>query len=59
MENSELILKAMGKAGKPLKGGEISDLSGVAKPAVDKTLKDLQKQGKIISPKRCYYAIKK
>ncbi len=59
MENSEVIIKAMSKAGKPLKGGEIAELSGINKTAVDKTLKELQQNGKIISPKRCYYEIKK
>jgi predicted transcriptional regulator len=57
MDNSEAVLKALSKAGKALKGGEISDLSGVAKPAVDKALKDLLKQNKVVSPKRCYYEI--
>ena len=58
MENSELILKTMKKSGKPLKGGEIAELSGINKAAVDKSLKELQKNGKIISPKRCYYQAK-
>jgi biotin operon repressor len=49
----------MSKAGKPLKGGEIASLSGLDKSAVDKTMKELQKQGKIFSPKKCYYEIKK
>lgn len=49
----------MTKAGKPLKGGEIAELSGVAKPVVDKVLKELQNQGKIVSPKRCFYEPKK
>ena len=59
MENSEVIIKAMSKAGRPLKGMEIAELSGINKTAVDKTLKELQQNGKIISPKRCYYEIKK
>lgn len=59
MENSDLIVKTLNKAGKPLKGGEISELSGLDKKTVDSALKDLQKQGKVFSPKRCYYATKK
>ena len=58
MENSEVIIKTMSKAAKPLKGSEIADLSGIAKAVVDKTLKELQKTGKVISPKKCYYEIK-
>ncbi len=59
MENSDIIIKAMNKAGKPLKGAEIAELSGLSKPIVDKTLKELQKTGKIVSPVRCYYETKK
>lgn len=59
MENSEVIIKTMSKAAKPLKGGEIASLSGLDKSIVDKAMKELQKQGKIYSPKKCYYEIKK
>lgn len=59
MENTELIIKTMNKASKPLKGGEIAAQSGLDKKIVDKALKELQKTGKIFSPQRCYYAVKK
>lgn len=58
METLEVIIKTMSKAAKPLKGGEIAELSGVAKAAVDKALKELQKTGKVFSPKKCYYEVK-
>ncbi len=46
----------MKKAGKPLKTQEIADMIGVDKKEVDKIVKKLKKEGKITSPKRCYYA---
>jgi len=59
MEPKEAIIKAMEQAGKPLKGGEIADASGVDKKEVDKLIKKLVAEGKVDSPIRCYYAIVK
>ena len=59
MENNELVIKTISKAGKPLKGGEISTLSKLDKKIVDKSLKELVKSGKVYSPQRCFYDIKK
>ena len=56
MVSEEEILEAMRKAGKPLKTQEIADMLGVDKKEVDKIVKKLKKEGKITSPKRCYYA---
>lgn len=50
-----LVLDTMKKAGKPLKAGEIADLSGIDKKEVDKVMKKLKSEEKIISPKRCYW----
>jgi predicted transcriptional regulator len=59
MEPKEAIIKAMEQAGKPLKGGEIADASGIDKKEVDKLIKKLVAEGKVDSPIRCYYAIVK
>jgi hypothetical protein len=59
MEAKEAIIKAMELAGKPLKGGEIAEASGVDKKEVDKQLKKLVAEGKVNSPVRCFYAIVK
>ncbi len=59
MEPKEAIIKAMETAGKPLKGGEIAEASGVDKKEVDKLIKKLVAEGKVDSPIRCYYAIVK
>ncbi|MEK7720217.1 MAG: MarR family transcriptional regulator [Bacteroidota bacterium] len=59
MESKEAIIKAMEKAGKPMKGGEIADASGVDKKEVDKLIKKLVAEGKVDSPIRCFYALVK
>ncbi|HFB61552.1 MAG TPA: transcriptional regulator [Bacteroidetes bacterium] len=53
------ILKTLAEAGKPMKPGEIAELTGMEKKEVDKMIKKLKVAEKIYSPKRCYYDIKK
>ncbi len=53
----EKVLKALEEAGKPLRPGEIAELAGLEKKEVDKAIKKLKKEGKITSPKRCYYSL--
>jgi len=49
------VLQALQTAGKPLKAGEIAEASGLDKKGVDKAMKVLKKEEKIISPKRCFW----
>ena len=56
MGEVELVFKVLKEAGKPLKSKEIAEMVGIDKKEVDKAIKILKKEGKIISPKRCYYA---
>ncbi len=58
MESKELILKAFKDSGKPLKTGEIVEISGVDKKETSKIIKELKEKEVIYSPKRCYYDIK-
>ncbi|MDQ7055994.1 MAG: MarR family transcriptional regulator [Persephonella sp.] len=55
MSIEQKVLDAMKKAGKPLKTGKIVELTGLDKKEVEKAIKKLKKEGKIESPKRCYY----
>ncbi len=55
MSTSQTVISVMKKAGKPLKAGEIAELSGIDKKEVEKAMKDLQKTGEIVSPKRCFW----
>ncbi|NJE01695.1 HTH domain-containing protein [Thermococcus sp. JdF3] len=56
MAEVEVVFKVLKEAGKPLKSKEIAELAGIDKKEVDKAIKVLKKEGKIVSPKRCYYA---
>lgn len=57
MGANETVLKTLGEAGEPLKAGEIAERAGIDKKEVDKAIKALKKDGKIDSPKRCYYSM--
>ncbi len=59
MDKKDLILKVMIDANKPLKTGEIAELSKISKNEVSKIISSLKKEGEIESPKRCYYVPKK
>ncbi len=52
----ERVLDTMRAEGKPLKAGELAEIMGVDKPQVSKAIDGLKRQGKVTSPKRCYYA---
>ena len=45
----------MTEAGKPLKAGEIAELSGLDKKEVDKVMNVLKTEELIVSPKRCFW----
>ncbi|MGD9977148.1 MAG: MarR family transcriptional regulator [Bacteroidales bacterium] len=59
MDSSEKIIKTLSATGKPMKSGEIAEASGVDKKEVDKVIKKLVAEGKLHSPQRCFYDIKK
>lgn len=50
------VLKAIKNAGKPVRPGEIAKQLGVESKEVSNAIKVLKKEGKVTSPKRCYYA---
>ena len=58
MSEKEKVINAFKKAGKPLKNAEIVELSGIEKSEVTKIMKSLKEEGKVYSPKRCYYDLK-
>ena len=51
------VLTAMKKAGKPVRPGDVAKMLGVESKEVSKVINTLKKKGKVISPKRCYYAL--
>ena len=56
METKEIVFKALENSEKPLKGGEIAEVTGIDKKEIDKAIKKLMAEGKINSPIRCFYA---
>lgn len=58
METKDKVLQTLKDSDKPLKGGEIAEISGIEKKEVDKAIKKLKTEGLLESPKRCYYTAK-
>jgi len=59
MDTKEKILKSFEEAGKPMRPGEIAKMINIDSKEVSKYIKALKTEGKIYSPKRCYYDVKK
>ncbi len=57
MDAKELVLDTLKNSEKPLRPGEIAEAAGLEKGEVDKAIKALKKEEKIMSPKRCYYSV--
>ena len=53
MDEKEIILEAMRKAGEPLNAGEVAEPTGLDRKAVDKAFAAMKKDDSIVSPIRC------
>ncbi len=51
------VISAMNKAGKPVRPGDLAKELGVEGKEVSKVIQELKKQGKVMSPKRCFWAL--
>ena len=49
------VLDAMKKAGKPVRPGDVAKVLGEDSKQVSKAIQELKKQGKVVSPKRCFW----
>jgi len=58
MAIKEKVLNVFKSSAKPLRPGEIADQIGIESKEVSKIIKELREEGKVFSPKRCYYALK-
>jgi predicted Zn-ribbon and HTH transcriptional regulator len=58
MSTEKAIIETLENADKPLKAGEIAELSGIDKKDIDKAIKVLKSEDKIFTPKRCFYAVR-
>ena len=59
MDNYQKVLDFFEKADKPLSAGQVAEGTGIDRKEVDKIMKTLKQEEKIVSPKRCYWEIKK
>ncbi len=55
MSIEEKVLEALKTSGEPMKSGDIAKLLNVDAKEVSKAIKKLKAEGKIESPKRCFY----
>lgn len=55
MENQAFILKTFMESDKMLDAKSIAALTGLEKTVVSKEIATLKKEGKLTSPKRCFY----
>ncbi len=53
MEEKEIVLEAMRKAGEPVNAGRIAELTWLDRKIVDKAFVELKKEWAIVSPVRC------
>jgi phage regulator Rha-like protein len=58
MDPKEVVLASLKESGVAMKSKEIAEASGLEKTDIDKAIKALKKEEKIISPKACYYSLK-
>jgi biotin operon repressor len=52
----EKVYEAFVQAGAPKRPGEIAKALDMDSKEVSKCIADLRKEGRLMSPKRCYYA---
>jgi len=50
------VLEALKKEGKPMRPGDIAKKAAMDKDEVSRIIDKLKKDGKVSSPKRCFYA---
>lgn len=55
MEITDKVLEVLRAQGEPLNAGKIAELGGLDRKEVDKAMTRLKKDGRIVSPKRCYW----
>ena len=55
-EKASLVIDKMKQAGKPVRPGDVSEMTGLPKDEVSKIIQTLKKEGKVISPKPCFWS---
>jgi hypothetical protein len=55
MKPEELVFQTLQTFGEPLKAGDIVIATNLHKKEVDKAMKTLKAEGRIVSPKKCFW----
>lgn len=55
--SKEKVFEALANSDKPLKAVQVVEITGLERADVDKAFKELKKEGKIESPKACFYTV--
>ena len=55
MDAIQKVLETIKASAEPLNAGKVVELSGLDRKEVDKAMARLKAEGKIESPKRCYW----
>ena len=58
MTDKDKVLETFKNSDKPLRPGDIAKAISIESKEVSKIIKELREEGKVHSPKRCYYALK-
>ena len=56
MEAVELVFRTLQTSEEPLQAGEIAKVAKLDRKEVDKAMKALKAEGRIVSPKRCFWS---
>ncbi|MBM7657521.1 MarR family transcriptional regulator [Sporolactobacillus spathodeae] len=59
MENYETVLNFFKAASEPANAGAVAEATGIDKKEINKVMTKLKKEEKIVSPKRCYWELKR
>lgn len=54
-DKSKMVLDAMKSAKTPVRPGDVAEATGLEKDEVSKIIQALKKDGKVVSPKRCFW----
>lgn len=57
MDKAQTVLDAMKNAKKPMRPGDVAEITGIDKNEISKIISELKKRGLVISPKKCFYSI--
>jgi len=56
MDAKDVVYNALKEAGKAMKNKELMELTGLEQKEVAKAITALKKEGRVESPKACFYA---